>query len=67
MPKYRLKHPCQIDGAVYPAGHVIERPEGWVGPMRTVTQGSEMLSIDEKSKTILPKMVDEPLYERIEE
>lgn len=67
MARYRLKHPCQMDGTVYPAGHVFERPDDWRGPHRSVRTGSESLDINEKSKTVLPEVVDEPLYELVED
>lgn len=56
---YRLLAVAQIDGAILPAGTVIERPHDWIGPQRT------LLPVHETFKGGRTKPMTQALYVRI--
>ena len=61
MAQYRLLAATEIDGNILPAGAVVERPDDWVGPQRTVLPVHETIYPGKSTKA-----ATEPLYVKLD-
>jgi hypothetical protein len=64
--KIRLTAPIHYQGHIYEVGEVIELPAGVRGPHRTRTL-AHAKDNREDGNMILPEVLDEPLYEPVDE